>query len=106
MIHVESICQSLSKLKSKPVGGQSNQNGFLFPKPTGLSGELPTQLHAAASRGETPLHRAAYRGHAAIAERLLAAGAAVDAEDVNGWEAPGIGGDFCRSFGGMHGRES
>ena len=31
--------------------------------------------------GQTPLHRAAIGGHAAVVEQLLAAGAAVDAND-------------------------
>ena len=31
--------------------------------------------------GEMPLHRAAYGGHTAVVEQLLAAGAAVDAKD-------------------------
>ena len=36
--------------------------------------------------GNTPLHRAAYRGRGAVAERLIAAGAAEDAVNKNGRE--------------------
>tara|TARA_B100001013_G_C24348103_1_gene339258 strand:- start:103 stop:423 length:321 start_codon:yes stop_codon:yes gene_type:complete len=35
--------------------------------------------------GETPLHRAAFRGHEEIAELLIAKGADVNAKDELGW---------------------
>ena len=36
------------------------------------------------ARGETPLHRAALHGRAAVVEQLISAGATVDAADRNG----------------------
>jgi hypothetical protein len=36
------------------------------------------------ARGETPLHRAALKGHAAVVEQLISAGATVDAADNGG----------------------
>ena len=46
-------------------------------------GRLPERCHAPQC-GETPLHRAAQRGHVAVVEQLLAAGAAVEAKDQVG----------------------
>jgi len=55
-------------------------------------GCLPEPCRAP-QREETPLHRAAIRGHAAVVEKLLAAGAAVDAKDkVRGKWGAGRGG--------------
>ena len=54
-------------------------------------GRLSERCHSP-QVGETPLHDAVNRGHAAIVEQLLAAGAAVDAEgQVNGEGGRGYG---------------
>ena len=48
-------------------------------------------LHPAPQGGETPLHRAARAGHAAVAGQLLAAKADVEAKDeVRGQEECGV----------------
>ena len=60
-------------------------------------GRLPERCHAP-QWGESPLHRAAQRGHAAVVEQLLAAGAAVEAKD----QVRGAWGDADRA--GMEGR--
>ena len=44
--------------------------------------------------GDTPLHRAAIEGHAAVVEQLLAAGAAVDTKDK-------VGGEWDADRGGL-----
>ena len=49
-----------------------------------LLAEDPGQLNARAEDGSTPLHAAAYGGHAELVELLLARGASVDATTVNG----------------------
>ena len=56
-------------------------------------GVLPCgfRLGSAGSRGNTPLHLAAREGHDAVAERLLEAKAAVDAQDL---DSRGLGGGF------------
>ena len=45
----------------------------------------PKQVAVTNARGGTPLHLAARRGRAKMAAALLAAGAAVDAKDKDGW---------------------
>ena len=40
----------------------------------GMLAEWGANVHAASVRGHTPLHFAAYHGHAAVVKRLLAAG--------------------------------
>ena len=42
---------------------------------------LPDRCRAP-QKGETPLHRASRKGHAAVVEQLLAAGADTEAKDV------------------------
>ena len=57
----------------------------------GERGCLPDRCPALQS-GQTPLHRAAYSGHAAVVEQLLAVGADVEAKD----EVRGEGGTETR----------
>ena len=50
---------------------------------TAAAAAAPSASHAR-RRGETPLHRAALHGRAAVVEQLISAGAKVDAVDNDG----------------------
>ena len=54
---------------------------------------LPRRILGA--RGETPLHFAAVKGHAAVFEQLISAGATVDAADGIGRGPGRVFGSFC-----------
>ena len=65
--------------------------GFFLPfRSVGFC--LPSLGHgASASRGKTPLHFAAAKGHVSVLQRLLEAKAAVDAKENNGGRGLGRG---------------
>ena len=71
-------------------GAQNFSQNFFSPS-FRLSSALRLPPRVRGSRGMTPLHYAAREGHDAVAERLLEAKAAMDAQDVNG---RGLGGGF------------
>jgi ankyrin repeat protein len=52
-------------------------------------------------RGKTPLHAAAWNGQAEVVEKLIAAGAKVDATNGAGRGGTGTGGCWCRLIGGI-----